>query len=289
MATPLIRLKPRALLPALGWFIASLLPVMVHAIEHHPGLQLDEETELQPAAIHRVITGRVKRMTGEVRPESSEFLNGRKSTQTFAIPAAFTTDALVQFYRKQFSAKGQILFECDGRDCGPSNYWSNQVFNRARLYGPLEYQHYMLAKVDGEAADYVTLYFAQRGTGSRYLHVESISGVNRQFVADTRLISSMLRLQRRFVFAPDHDTLAAIRDVINSHPEFSLLIVAHSALPAAETFEESLARSKKRAVDLKARLTEMGADTRSIRTMGVGPAAPIEQSDVPRFELVKLN
>lgn len=283
--------KPVNVRQLIVWLVGMtvLLPLFSHGIEHHPGLQVEETTAQQPAAIHRVITGRVKRMAGEVKPESAEFLSGRKSTETFAIPAAFTTDALVQFYRKQFSAKGQILFECDGRDCGPSNYWSNQVFNRARLYGPLEYQHYMLAKVDGESADYVTLYFSQRGTGSRYLHVESISGVNQPFAADTRLISSMLRLQRRFVFDADHNTLAAIRDVINSHPEYALLIVAHSALPAAQTFDESVTASRKRASDLKARLTEMGADTRSLRTMGVGPAAPIERSGEDRFELVKLN
>ncbi len=288
METPINNAARRFVITA-AITLASLLPVLAYGIEHHPGLELEESTAQQPAAIHRVITGRVKRMAGEVRPESAEFLSGRKSTETFAIPPAFTTDVLVQFYRKQFSAKGQILFECDGRDCGPSNYWSNQVFNRSRLYGPLEYQHYMLAKLDGEAADYVTLYFSQRGTGSRYLHVESIGGVNQPFAADTRLISSMLRLQRRFVFDADHNTLAAIRDVINSHPEYSLLIVAHSALPATQSFEESVSSSKKRATELKARLTEMGADTRSLRTMGVGPAAPVERSEAERFELVKLN
>lgn len=259
------------------------------AIEHHPGLVLEEQQEATSSAVHRLITSRVKRQSGDVKPESEEFISGRKKIETFSIPAAFSTAVLVQFYRSQFAAKGQVLFECDGRGCGPSNYWSNQVFERPRLYGPLEYQHYLLARLDGSAEDYVTLYFSQRGTGSRYLHVESISGVNEKFAADNRLVSSMLRLQRRFVFDDKPATLNAVRDAINANPEFSLAVVAHSGAPSSESYEESVARTERRAIEIRQLLTEMGADTRNVLAIGIGPASPVERSQADRLELVKLN
>jgi hypothetical protein len=260
-----------------------------YGIEHHPGLESVEASRASDIGVHRLITGRVKRMAGDVQPEASEFVRGRKFLETFSIPAAHSTASLVEFYRQQLSLRGQILFECDGRGCGPSNYWSNQVFERPRLYGPLEYQHYMLARVEGEAADYVMLYFSQRGTGSRYLHVESISGVNESFAADTRLIASMLRLQRRFVFDVEPTNLAAVRDVINEHPEFSLAVVAHAGTDIEESYDVSVARTQKYAQEVKDLLTEMGADTRNVRAVGAGPIAPVERAQSDRLELVKLN
>lgn len=268
---------------ALGWATTA------SGIEHHPGLESVEERRANDVGVHRLITGRVKRMAGDVQPEAAEFVRGRKFIETFSIPAAHTTASLVEFYRSQLSLRGQILFECDGRGCGPSNYWSNQVFERPRLYGPLEYQHYMLARVESAATDYVMLYFSQRGTGSRYLHVESISGVNESFAADTRLVASMLRLQRRFVFDVEPDNLAVVRDVINEHSEFSLAIVAHAGTDIEESYEVSVARTQQYAEEVKALLTEMGANTRNVRAVGAGPIAPVERAQADRLELVKLN
>lgn len=254
----------------------------------HPGLELVESND-GPSSIHRLITSRVKRVSGNVRPESSEFVRGSKSMVTYQIPSAYNTDEVIAFYQEQLSQKGQTLFECQGRACGPSNYWSNQVFREPWLYGPLEYQHYMLAKLDSGDVDYVVLYFSQRGTGQRYLYQESYSGVDEGVTADGRLIASMLRLQRRFVFDANNEMLAAIRDVINANSDLMLAIVAHSPPLKTESLDESIDASASRASDLKRRLTEMGADTSKLQALGAGPMAPISRINSERYELVKLN
>ena len=260
------------------------------ALNQHPGLTPVENDEAMPQeGVHRLVTSRVKRMSGNVQPESAEFVSGVKTQMTFEVSPAHSTESVAEFYREEFSRTGQIVFECSGRDCGPSNYWSNQVFDIPRLYGPTEYQHYMLAKIDSEDVDYVTLYFSQRATGARFLHQESITGVDDRFATDERLIASILRLQRRFVFDVTPEMLGEIRDVINANLDLDLALVAHSGPLTDETLEESLTRTEARAEEVKSMLTDMGADTRSLDAIGAGPSAPIARSDGDRLELVKLN
>lgn len=259
------------------------------AVQQHPGLESVEQTQIQDDDVHRLITGRVKRMSGDVQPEAAEFVRGKRRTETFSVSPAASKDDLVEFYRQEIAATGQILFECEGRDCGPSNYWSNRVFEVPRLYGPTEYQHYLLAKIDDADVDYMLFYFSQRGTGKRFLHQVSISGVDEGITADDRLISSMLRLQRRFVFSLDSEMLAAMREVINQNSDFSLAVVAHTGPIENEGLEQSLARSEARAEEVKQMLADIGANTENLTTFGAGPMSPISRSNTERLELVKLN
>lgn len=277
----------RVALFVLSW---SMSVAAFSALNQHPGL---DEVELKESSakegVHRLITSRVKRMSGEVQPESAEFVSGVKTQVTFEISPAHTTESVADFYRQEFSRTGQVVFECNGRGCGPSNYWSNQVFEIPRLYGPTEYQHYILAKIDSEDVDYVTLYFSQRATGQRFLHQESFSGVDDRFATDERLIASMLRLQRRFVFDATPEMLGEVRDVINANMDLDLALVAHSGPLDEQTLETSIQETEARAEEVKAILTDMGADTRNLSTIGAGPTAPIARSDGNRLELVKLN
>lgn len=259
------------------------------AFEVHPGLKSIEVTEVTESNIHRLITSRVKRQSGDVRPETEEFVRGVKQSETFSVSRAHDPDEIVTFYRDQFSNLGQIIFECQGRDCGPSNYWSNQVFELPRLYGPLEYQHYILAKLDSEQIDYVVLYFSQRGTGARYMHQELIGDVNDRFVTDNRLVASMLRLQRRFVFDDTPAMLAVVRDVVNENSDFHLAVVAHAGPLTDDTLEGSVKKTTALAEQIKQKLTEMGADTSKLSAIGAGPTAPTARANGKRLELVKLN
>ena len=275
-------------------FLSSMLmasSALAITVEPYPGSQLVGSTSSDEVAIHRLITGEVKRVNGQVKPESSDFVRGIKSTRTFEVLDVPRKEAIGQFFKEQLQSSGQLLFECVGRDCGSSSYWANTVFNQAVLYGPTEDQHYLLGKLSGDRGEYVIIYLAQRATGRRYAHIETFSDVAGKALVDRRLIASSLRLQGRFVIDADlnQQVMSALRDALNEASWKSVALVAHDALQANETIEAAQARTKERADAVKSMLEEMGADTENLVAIGAGPISPIDRSNRIRLELVLLK
>jgi hypothetical protein len=118
-----------------------------------------------------------------------------------------------------------------------------------------------------------------------------ITDVGGDRIIDSRLISSALRLQRRFVLASESDqaAMAAVRDVINETEWQRLAIVAHDALEPKESIDAARKRTELRADAAKSTLEDMGADTRKLVAIGAGPIAPIDRSNRRRLELVLLD
>ena len=270
-----------------SWIMFGCIAHAANDVEQFAGTVPLEAVTANSVETHQLITGRVKRVRGEVRPESAEYVRGLQQQETFELATSVEKEQFLSFYRDQFTKSGQILFECGGRDCGPSNYWSNQVFGKALLYGPTEHQYYMLAKLSDASGVYISLYFAERGTGKRLLHLETISGVSDEIATDSRLIKSMLKLQGRFVFTAEPQILEAIRDAVNEDSLLELALVAHSPLRDGESFDAGLERTQRKASATKAILAEMGTDSGRIRAFGAGPIAPALQAQ--RLELVRLN
>lgn len=267
----------------------ALLPVIaVHALEVYPGASQVDSSAQSEAGIHQLVTGKVKRISGNVQPESVDFVQGVKTTRTFSLDPSVGRDALVEFYREQLTIEGQILFECEGRGCGTSSYWSNQVFGRSQLYGPQEYQHYFLARIGLEQRQYVTVYLAQRATGTRFLHIETISDVSSEPLADSRLMLSALRLQNRYVidFNPDAQALALLGEVMSNAQNDRVALVVHASVLPGESFDAGVARTQSHADGLVAKLEEMGVDTRNIQAFGAGASMPLDKTD--RVELVEI-
>lgn len=86
---------------------------------------------------------------------------------TYEVPIDTDPRKLKAHYAEQLGA--QVLFQCEGRDCGRSNTWANQVFGQALLYGLDQEQAYFAAQVDGQL---VSVYLIKRGNRRQYAHVE---------------------------------------------------------------------------------------------------------------------
>lgn len=273
------------------WVMLTASQALASTVEPYPGSQLIGSTNSEEVAIHRLITGKVKRVNGQVAPESSDFVRGIKSTSTFEVLDVPHKESIGRFFKEQLQSNGLVLFECIGRDCGSSSYWANSVFNQAILYGPTEDQHYLLGKLSGDRGEYVIIYLARRATGKRYVHVETFSDVASETLVDRRLIASSLRLQSRFVIDSDlnQPVMRALRDVLNDGDWKLVALVAHDALQANETIVAAQARTKERASAVKSMLEEMGADTRHLVAIGAGPISPIDRSNRKRLELVLLK
>ena len=273
------------------WLMLLASGVSAASIDSYPGSKLIGSTGSDDVVIHRLITGEVKRSNGQVTPESSDFVRGVRSTQTYEVPEVGRKGVTGKFFKEQIQSLGQLLFECVGRDCGSSNYWANVVFDQALLYGPTEDQHYLLGKLSGDRGDYVIVYLAQRATGKRYIHIETISDVAGESLLDSRLVASALRLQHRFVIESelDENILIAVKDALNEGTWPSLALVAHDQLLPTETLEAAQARTQERARAAKSKLEAIGADTKNLVAIGAGPISPIDRSNIKRLELILLR
>ncbi len=272
-----------------------MAPLLVEAapeeiISLFPGSKTVSEGSDDEIKTYQVITGSIARVNTQMVPKSSEYVRGRKQFRTLETPNAQRTGDVAAFYREQLQSKGQILFECQGRTCGSSNYWANTVFRKSILYGPEQYQHSMLGRISTNRTRFIIVYVAQRGTGKLYTHIEIITVEESSQAADSKLVGSALRLLGKYSFQADasEEMLTAIVDTINANADRHLALVAHDSLRSGESVDAGIERTKQVAETLKSRLIEMGAADADLSAYGAGPIAPVDMTRTRRIELVVI-
>jgi len=126
-----------------------------------------------------VVLGALEKVNHELIPEKSILVRGRKDASTYYLPEARRTKQVVEHFRSELLGSAEILFECRGRSCGSSSFWANEHFKRAILYGPEQYQYYLVAQrsdsQQSEEADYIVIYIGERATRKIYVQIEYIS------------------------------------------------------------------------------------------------------------------
>ena len=237
------------------------------------------ERELQRDITYRIILGTLERIRGEVIPEDSERLRGDVTKITYEISQEFTSGDVYAFYQEQLTAKNyELLYSCQGRECGSSNYWANDIFRNRILYGPERNQHFMAFRSNSALEDdpYFSLYIITRVNRKIYAYLEVIEPAGTQepeqiagvveieeSQSPERLSSGVdsnflqrLREQGSVVLPPlsfqSNDLLAAPNDVeslvsaLNSDQSLSVYVVAHlkqDGQSLQELMQRSLARA----------------------------------------------
>jgi hypothetical protein len=273
---------------------SGVIPVTAQAsdlIQPYENSVIDSSEPRSEDKIYELITGKIKRVNTRQIAESSEFVHGRKQSTTWKVLDSSSTRDIAAHYLEQLQGKGNIIFECGGRGCGSSNYWANTVFKKAALFGPEQYQYYMLAWLEVEQA-YIMIYLAQRGTGARYIHQVVITDVNNNGIRDQRLVDSELRLLGRISFW-DQVTdaqVASIAESIRINRHKLLAVVVHEKLAASETIQDSIERTQQFADTIVERVKLNGINDTEIQAHGVGPIAPTYvgavHEDAIRIEVV---
>ena len=116
----------------------------------------------------------IRRISGRLRMSSEVSASGELTTITYQLPDSHTGIEAFERARKRILEEGgELLFWCEGRDCGSSSLWANEIFHRSTLYGPDARQAYLLARLADDADRLVALYGVTRGNGRPYLHVEA--------------------------------------------------------------------------------------------------------------------
>lgn len=244
---------------------------------------------------YTLILGSLKKIKNLLSPKKSRKLNGRLTRITYRIPNGIRSREVFEHFKSQLSDRGEILFICQERECGSSNYWANTVFHKAELYGPEEDQYLLVAQFMEDKQQYlVTIYTIERGNRRVYTHLEvieaelrvrvdpaSMLGIlqsdgivhldNVEFDADNRLVD-------------DPKAIDNLVKVLRINSTVNVYIVGHVAEQA--NLDSAVSKSRQRAEQLVARLVQNGIAVDRLSAQGVGSLAPAKGQPRDRIDLV---
>ncbi|WP_339512236.1 DUF4892 domain-containing protein [Pseudomonas sp. RL_15y_Pfl2_60] len=121
--------------------------------------------------------GSIRRISGRLRYENEIQLKGDLTAITYRLPETHSSDQVFNSTREALLAKNaQMLYWCQGRDCGGSSLWANSVFSKSILYGPDDQQSFALFRLAEPQQDSIlALYSITRGNRRAYLHAELLA------------------------------------------------------------------------------------------------------------------
>ena len=162
-----------ALLSAMTVFVtAQADDAVISEVSAYPLSQIEHVSRAQQGERLYPMDG-VRRIGGRLRMDDSLVVDGLWERITYRLPSHHRgVDAFEKARKELQSQQGQLLFWCEGRECGSSNIWANDVFQRSRLYGPEAQQAYALVRLPEQPERLIALYAATRGTGESLLYVE---------------------------------------------------------------------------------------------------------------------
>ncbi|WP_423835553.1 DUF4892 domain-containing protein [Stutzerimonas stutzeri] len=147
----------------------------VGVLANYPQAKIVSARE-QPTVERSYPLDAIRRISGRLRVSDQISATGQLAAITYQLPETHTGIEAFETTRNQLIETGaELLFWCEGRECGSSSLWANDIFQRATLYGPEAQQAYLLARLADDAGSLVALYGITRGNGRPYLHVEQFS------------------------------------------------------------------------------------------------------------------
>lgn len=150
-------------------------------LDAFPNAQL-ERSELEQQQNHPVIVNRMKKVNGVVTSDDASWLEGELTRKLYLLPQGQDSKTGYDFFVDQFKTMGvKELFRCQSFSCGESNFWANDIFNIALLYGQNRQQHYFIGEKLGA---YYSVYSVRRGNGRIYALVDIFRSASDSQVAD---------------------------------------------------------------------------------------------------------
>lgn len=262
-------------------------------LEPYPGSQVVNATDDGQIASRRIILGALKKINNVLEPKFYEYIAGTQSSTTYYVPGERRVDRVVEFYRDQLAKSARVLFRCEGRSCGSSNYWANTVFRTPILYGPEQFQSYMIAR-DLDTNAYIAIYVGQRGTKKIYIQVQITSNTKEvsRFIKGSLI--DALKTRGRFViktedFLLEGELIREVAEFLKNNRESMLTLVAHDSLEKGESTEDGLRRTLRLANSVRSELVAAGISKDRLKAYGVGPLSPLGSEQNSRLELLLIQ
>ncbi|HDY98903.1 MAG TPA: DUF4892 domain-containing protein [Pseudomonas sabulinigri] len=134
------------------------------------------QEQLLPESEYQVIIGSIRRINNQLRAGREVRASGELLRATWQMRDGYSPDEAFKDALQQLTEQpNTLLYTCEGRECGSSSLWANQVFNNAKLYGPDEDQRYLALRLDSEPQRFISLYSITRGNKRSYLHLDQFT------------------------------------------------------------------------------------------------------------------
>lgn len=145
----------------------------VPAMDGFPRAELLEQTDVKNAEYRLIISG-LKRKRAATSGEVERLITGDINRQFWQISTNHDVEQVMEYFLKQWQDE-KILYRCKGLDCGSSNFWANDIFNNAKLYGRDKNQAYIVAMVPGSPNKLYVLYTVQRSKQKLYFNLDQVT------------------------------------------------------------------------------------------------------------------
>lgn len=282
-----------------GTAVLVMIPMAGHGSQllAFPQASLESETAIRSAS-HRVMLSPIREAGNEIRAEQSVQLAVEGTGYLYLLDPGASREKARRWYLEQLQSSGaSILFHCEGRRCGRSNVWANQVFDQSTLYGRDADQDYLVAGFDDENGRrwLVVLYTITRGNQREYLWLEQLALADDVVVpgfdgAAGRLSGPMIVPWEGGISISVDWNVETRRQITEKarNPDSRVVIAGFSALGPDETVEQALERSE-RAVQTMSDLLDRSGISRSRHIIhNVGPLVRIESPGRPpnRIEIL---
>jgi len=248
----------------------------LQAAEFETPLQLDPfpqsrliNAEQRRDPDYRLMLSGIMKINGQIRAEHELRLQASLSRMTWQLPAGYDAEAGFKFLRAQLDSQGaQVLFECSGRQCGPSNIWANDIFGQARLYGIDNSQYYAALKLE---LAHVAVYAVRRGNGRVFLHLDVLENERKTETNPAALLIRQGYVELPFWPESPDRAVAALLDIMEGMPRQEFWLVVHWQ---GQDLELTLRQSQEAADRLLRLVADKGGDVRFLKARGVGGLVP---------------
>lgn len=143
------------------------------SLEPPPFAKLNTETN-QTLSDYRVVLSGLKRQQAQTFAEKEQRLNGKLWSRTWLAFKGYELDEISQFFLSQLN-EADVIYQCQGRACGSSQFWANSVFETPVLLGRDDQQRYFVALKSAKAGKPHKLYVfyaSKRHTGQIRFHLD---------------------------------------------------------------------------------------------------------------------
>ncbi len=251
---------------------------------------------------HWLILGAIERIKGAVTPELDLRLNGKVTQWLWQLPVGVSSEEAFEDIKLQLMEGSIGLFECEGRSCGPSNDFANQVFEQSILYGRESLQRYWSGLQKGSQAGAPAvvwvLYATTRSNKKVYAYVEKIvleEGELAKF--DEHLVKSktkqLFKLGYHILDGAEGPTglstgqINWIKSLTVEYPKARFGFVVHIA--ANKEPDAVMEQSRLKAQKLLDQIAAANGFVKNLYIHGAGPMLPRGGMPANRVELVVIN
>lgn len=266
-------------------------------ISEQPRYRLNTESISEQVEPYTFIYGPVDKVKHEVSFTRSVKLFGKIHRRTYETPTDIGRIEAFGRYRSELLDKGgELLFECEGRDCGRATIWGNEIFKERELSTIDKKQSFLAGtvKVDG-AQKLISVYVVERANHRVFAHIVEVSPEsNIEFGTNSNIDSKLARDGIVLIegIIPDRDGKLSnegivelrriAREQLTAFADESIYVVCH--LEGSLSSEELISKSQECAETISVLLTEEAGF--EVFAFGVGPFAPLNGVAQSRIELI---